>query len=107
LDTDGYLGATACVVVPALLPWYEERQDWTPLAWWIHDNLPYASQFWFPKLAAFNLRWSANPNTLPSINTYVANPHTGDKRALVKEGVATLSLEERKAIIRPWLASLG
>ena len=60
-----------------------------------------------PKLAAFNLRWSANPNTLPSINTYVANPHTGDKRALVKEGVATLSLEERKAIIRPWLASLG
>ena len=107
LDTDGYLGATACVVVPALLPWYEEHQDWTPLAWWIHDNLPYASQFWFPKLAAFNLRWSANPNTLPSINTYVASPHTGDRRALVKEGVATLSLEERKAIIRPWLASLG
>jgi hypothetical protein len=107
LGADGYLGATACLVVPALLPWYEEYQDWTPLAWWIHDNLPYASQFWFPKLAAFNLRWSANPNTLPSINTYVANPHTGDKRALVKEGVATLSLEERKAIIRPWLASFG
>ncbi|HCA6403790.1 TPA: peptidase M15, partial [Pseudomonas aeruginosa] len=103
----GHLGATVCIVVPALLLWYEERKDWTPLAWWIHDSLPYASQFWFPKLAAFNLRWSANPNTLPSISTYVANPHTGDKAALVKGGVATLSLDERKAIVRPWLASLN
>ncbi|HEC1453202.1 TPA: peptidase M15, partial [Pseudomonas aeruginosa] len=106
-DAEGHLGATVCIVVPALLLWYEERKDWTPLAWWIHDSLPYASQFWFPKLAAFNLRWSANPNTLPSISTYVANPHTGDKAALVKGGVATLSLDERKAIVRPWLASLN
>ncbi len=76
------------------------------LAWWIHDNLPYASQYWFPKLAAFNLRWSGNPNALPSISTYVNNPHTGDKKALVKDGVATLGLAERKAITQPWLASL-
>jgi len=89
------------------LPWYEERKDWTPLAWWIHDNLPYASQFWFPRLAAFNLRWSANPNTLPSIGTYVTNPHTGDRKALVKDGVATLNLDERKVIVRPWLESLA
>lgn len=94
-------------MVPALLPWYEERKDWTPLAWWIHDNLPYASQFWFPRLAAFNLRWSANPNTLPSISTYVTNPHTGDRKALVKDGVATLNLDERKVIVRPWLESLA
>ena len=107
LDADGHLGATACIVVPALLPWYEEHKDWTPMAWWIHDNLPYTSQFWFPKLAAFNLRWSGNPNALPSISTYVNNPHTGDKKALVKDGVATLNLDERKAIVRPWLASLG
>ncbi|MEN1776126.1 peptidase M15, partial [Pseudomonas aeruginosa] len=32
-DPEGHLGATACIVVPALLPWYEERKDWTPLAW--------------------------------------------------------------------------
>lgn len=105
-DAEGHLGATACIVVPALLSWYDEHKDWTPLAWWIHDNLPYASQYWFPKLAAFNLRWSGNPNTLPSISTYVNNPHTGDKKALVKDGVATLGLAERKAITQPWLASL-
>ena len=106
LDTGGHLGATACIVVPALLPWYDQAGDWTPLAWWIHDNLPYASQFWFPKLAAFNLRWSGNPEALPSINTYVTNPHTGDRKALVKNGVATLGLEERKHIVEPWLKSL-
>ncbi|HBP1718556.1 TPA: peptidase M15 [Pseudomonas aeruginosa] len=105
-DEQGHLGATACIVVPALLPWYEQTGDWTPLAWWIHDNLPYASQFWFPKLAAFNLRWSANPATLPSISTYVRNPHTGDRTALVKDGVAACGLEERKLIVGPWLASL-
>ncbi|MNG13222.1 hypothetical protein D3C84_968880 [compost metagenome] len=105
-DSDGYLGATACIVVPALLPWYEQHGDWTPLAWWIHDNLPYASQFWFPKLAAFNLRWSANPATRPSISTYVANPHTGDKKALVKDGIATLTPQQRQQIVEPWLRSL-
>lgn len=106
-DADGHLGATACIVVPALLPWYDQTSDWTPLAWWIHDNLPYANQYWFPKLAAFNLRWSANPQVLPSINTYVTNPHTGDKKALVHKGVAALGLQERKQIVEPWLASLG
>ena len=106
-DADGHLGATACIVVPALLPWYDQTGDWTPLAWWIHDNLPYANQYWFPKLAAFNLRWSANPQVLPSINTYVTNPHTGDKKALVHKGVATLGVEERKHIVEPWLKSLA
>jgi hypothetical protein len=53
------------------------------------------------------LRWSGNPNALPSISTYATNPHTGDKKALVKDGVATLNLEARKVIVRPWLASLG
>lgn len=106
-DADGYLGATACIVVPALLPWYDRTDDWTPLAWWIHDNLPYASQFWFPKLAAFNLRWSANPSAQPNISTYVSNPHTGDKKALVKNGVAALGAEERQRIVEPWLASLA
>ncbi|GJN55065.1 MULTISPECIES: peptidase M15 [Pseudomonas] len=105
-DAEGYLGATACIVVPALLPWYDQTDDWTPLAWWIHDNLPYASQFWFPKLAAFNLRWSANPDALPNISTYVSNPHTGDKKALVKNGVAALGAEERKRIVESWLANL-
>ncbi len=106
LDADGYIGATACVVVPTLLPWYEKTGDWTPLAWWIHDNLPYTSQFWFPKLAAFNLSWRANPAIKQSLQTYVTNPNTGDKKALVKDGVATLSPSERSAIVSAWIDSL-
>lgn len=106
-DAEGHLGATACIVVPALLPWYDQTGDWTALAWWIHDNLPYANQYWFPKLAAFNLNWSANPQVLPSINTYVTNPHTGDKKALVHKGVATLGVADRKIIVEPWLNTLG
>ncbi len=106
-DADGYMGATACIVVPALLPWYEATGDWTPLAWWIHDNLPYASQFWFPKLAAFNLRWSANPATRQSISTYVLNPHTGDRKALVSRGVASLEQSQRAEMTSRWLRSLG
>lgn len=105
-DADGHIGATACIVVPALLPWYERSGDWTPLAWWIHDNLPYSSQFWFPRLAAFNLSWRANPALKQSIQTYVANPHTGDKKALVKDGIATLNPAGRDAIVAAWLDSL-
>lgn len=92
--------------MPALLPWYEERKDWTPLAWWIHDNLQYANQFWFPKLAAFNLRWSANPGALPGISTYVVMPHTGDKKPLVKDSIAVLEPAHRKAVVAAWLANL-
>lgn len=93
-DAGGHLGATACIMVSALLPWYDQTGDWTPLAWRVHDNLPYANQYWFLKQAAFNLRWSANP-------------HTGDKKALVHKGVTMLGVEERKHIVEPWLACLA
>lgn len=106
-DTQGYLGATACIVVPALLPWYEQYGDWTPLAWWIHDNLPYTSQYWFPRLAAFNLRWSANPTTLQSIGTKAVNPHTADIEPLVVAGVASCSKSERIRLVNRWLVSLN
>lgn len=106
-DQDGYLGAMACIVVPALLPWYETHKDWTPLAWWIHANLPYTSQFWFPRLAAFNLGWRANPAVKQSIQTYVENPHTGGRKALVLDGVATLDQDARQQIVKPWLESLA
>ncbi len=105
-DSDGYQGATVCIVVPMLLTWYEKTADWTPLAWWIHDNLPYTSQYWFPKLAAFNLGWHANPAARQSIRTYVTNPHTGDKKALVTAGVPIMDRPQREAIITPWLTSL-
>lgn len=37
---------------------------------------------------------------------HLTDPHMVDRKALVKDGVATLSLDERKAIVRPWLESL-
>ena len=35
--------------------------DWQPLAWWIHDHLPYSELQFFRKLAAFNIGWRENP----------------------------------------------
>ncbi|MFP6850932.1 MAG: peptidase M15 [Pseudomonas sp.] len=106
-DTEGYLGATACIVVPALLPWYERYGDWTPLAWWIHDNLPYASQFWFPHLAAFNLRWSANPNVKKNIGTRVINPHADDFEPLVIDGLESLPYIKRCKLVNDWVLSFS
>lgn len=87
----GYLGATACIVVTSFVPYYERTKDWTALAWWIHDNVPaYADMFFFPKLCAFNIRWFADPGHKKSISSYIKNPHTGDKKALVKNGEAAI-----------------
>jgi len=56
-DEAGHMGATACVVVNAFLPYYERTGHWEAMAWWVHDHLPYHSMEFFPKLAAFNLTW--------------------------------------------------
>lgn len=60
-DTDGAMRATACIVVPWFLAQYEATQDWRPMAWWVHDHLPYSELMFFPKLAAFNIQWSERP----------------------------------------------
>ena len=58
-DKDGIMGATACIVVPWFLehPGYCESKDWRPLAWFIHDKLPYSEMEFYPGNAAFNLTW--------------------------------------------------
>ena len=58
-DADGCMGATACIVVPWFLeyPAYRDNEDWRPLAWFIHDKLPYSEMEFYPKYAAFNLTW--------------------------------------------------
>ena len=69
---DGSRGATACVVVNSVVPYYEKTGDWPALAWWIHDNVPgYSTLQFFPKLAAFNVNWSSKP--IKRIDSYV-NP---------------------------------
>jgi hypothetical protein len=70
-DSNGFMGATACIVVTSFLPYYEKTGDWQALAWWIHDNIPnYADLTFFPKLAAFNISWHEKPNK--SIYSYIA-----------------------------------
>ena len=60
-DADGCMGAVACIVLPWFLDRYERTRDWRPLAWWVHDHLPYNQMQFFPKLAAFNIGWHERP----------------------------------------------
>jgi len=60
-DTSGITGATACIVIPWFADRYEGGADWRSLAWWIHDHLQYSNLMFFPRLAAFNIRWCECP----------------------------------------------
>lgn len=67
---DGGMGATACIVVNAFIPYYEHTKNWAALAWWVHDNVPgYSEMEFFPKLAAFNVSWHENPKK--KISSYI------------------------------------
>jgi hypothetical protein len=48
-DSAGRKGAMACIVVPSFHDWFPEEEQWTRLAWWIHDHLPYSTLYFFPK----------------------------------------------------------
>jgi len=80
-DADGFIGATACVVVPWVWDRYQAGGDWQKLAWWIHDHLPYASLCFFPKLWAVNIQWHERPRRV--IRSY-AEP----RGMLTKPGLA-------------------
>lgn len=60
-DAEGFMGATACIVIPWFVPRYEAGTPWQALAWWVHDHLPYSDMAFFPTYAAFNLRWCEKP----------------------------------------------
>jgi len=79
-DSDGALGATASIVINSYVDIFDDTGDWPALAWFIHDHLPYSSQFYFPKLCAFNLTWSENPKRV--IKSYVT-----PKGTLTKPGM--------------------
>ena len=62
-DADGYMGATASIVIPWYIDRFEESGDFRPLAWWICDHLAdYAEVAFFPWLCAFNIRWYEGPS---------------------------------------------
>jgi hypothetical protein len=69
LDSNGFKGATACVVVPWFADRYAGGADWRALAYWIHNHLPYSALYFFPKLCAFNISWHEKPTR--SIRSYI------------------------------------
>ena len=80
-NKEGFMGATACVQIPWFADRFEQGRPWQSLAWWIHDHLPYHSQFYFPIRAALNLTWRENPERW--IRSYIG---TGGKY-LTKQGM--------------------
>lgn len=60
-DKNDHLGATACIVLPQFVDACPNPGDWTRLAWWIHDHLPYSSLYFFPKNWACNVQWHEKP----------------------------------------------
>ena len=62
--------AGALIVIPWFADQYEKGRDWRDLAWWLHDHLPYSDMWFFPKLAALNLVWRAEPQR--TISSYIA-----------------------------------
>ena len=81
-DKNNNMGATACIVVNSFVPYYEDTKQWQALAWWVHDNVPaYSSMYFFPKLAAFNIRWCERPEK--TIKSYIA-----PKGILTKPGMS-------------------
>ena len=96
-DADGYMGATACIIVNSFLPYYKKTEDWTALAWWIHDNIDaYADMTFFSKNAAFNIHWSENPKRSKWIYSYVENPHTGKRGYLTKPGMDNFAVSHEQ-----------
>ncbi|MDE0002933.1 MAG: hypothetical protein OXQ29_09580 [Rhodospirillaceae bacterium] len=69
-DTEGFMGATACIAIPWFIERYEAGMPWQAMAWWVHDHLPYSNMTFFPNLAAFNLRWHERP--VRRIDSYVS-----------------------------------
>ena len=69
-DANGFMGATACIVVNSFIDYYDRTGNWEALAWWIHENIPgYSDMVFYPRLAAFNIRWHEKPKK--TIRSYI------------------------------------
>jgi hypothetical protein len=97
--SEGEMGACATIIVHALIPWYERTRHWEPLAWWIHDHLPYDELEFFPHYAAFN--YGHGDRQRRRIRSYIP-PRRG---WLTKPGMETAT-GDHGAAYSDWLASL-
>ena len=88
-DKDGFIGATACIIVNSYIDYYESNNnDWLPLAWWIHDNIPeYSAIYFFKNYCAFNVGWHQNSNYPKSVQSWVKHPQVNG-RILTKKGMS-------------------
>lgn len=92
LGADGieYMGATACIIIPGYLDYFEKSGDWTSLAWWIHHHIDaYSSMTFYPNLCAFNIRWFEDANKPKNIATQFVDPKTGSEESILKHGVVS------------------
>lgn len=102
-DEKGNMGATACIVIPSYLDYFEETGDWASLAWWIHSHVPdYMHMYFFPNLCAFNISWYEDEQAPKSISSYIADPNTGHKKRILIGGVESdyyrnIPIEQRYA----------
>lgn len=80
-DSNGHMGATACIVIPAFFDAFPNDGDWKKLAWWVHDHLPYSEMYFFKTYWAFNLTWSEQPKR--TIHNWIEK-----SRLLTKPGMA-------------------
>lgn len=86
-DKDGFMGATACIVIPKYLPHYAETGDWTSLAWWVHEHIPtYNLLQFFPALCAFNITWHEDPTKPKKIQSFIPDPLTGHSKSIYQNG---------------------
>jgi hypothetical protein len=60
-DTDGHMGAAACLFIPAFNDERTSLTTWQELAWWIDGNLPYHRLTFFTHGHAFNIGWHERP----------------------------------------------
>ncbi|WP_374623317.1 hypothetical protein [Devosia sp.] len=98
-DARGAMGATACVIVHALIPYYEGTGRWEALAWWIHDHLDYDELEFFPRFAAVNINWREAPRR--RIHSFIP-PRRG---VLTKPGMPNFA-GRHDGEYAEWLASL-
>ena len=99
-SVDGAKGATACIVVPSFLEYYERTGHWRALAWWIHDNISaYSSMYFYPKLAAFNITWSEKQKK--RIDSYIS-----PKGCLTKPGALNFEGSQKEEY-REFLSAIG
>ena len=85
-DDKGFMGATASVLVPAYLDFYEQNSDCEPLAWWIRDNLPeYAEVTFYPPQGAFNIRWYEGESDQAIYED--VGPNMGEDRLITRRGM--------------------